>query len=163
MGPDFDIGDATIEDAKELAPRLRQEDVDEILAGSGASALDALTEGVRRSVYSRSASVDGRVIAMWGVAPTDADPKLGIAWLLGSPDLSRHRRPFLRHARHELAAMLIVRPVLINFVDGRYAAALRWVTWLGFEVGEPRPLRPNGIPFHCIHISREEVELACAT
>jgi len=43
--------------------------------------------------------------------------------------------------------MLAVYPRLVNHVDERNEASKRWLSWLGFELGEPEPHGPFGIPF----------------
>jgi len=80
---------------------------------------------------------DGRIICVAGVAPFSLIGSTGVPWLLGSPLVARHRRVFMVETRRIVAHWLKIFGVLRNVVDDRYAAAHRWLRWLGFEIGEP--------------------------
>jgi hypothetical protein len=51
--------------------------------------------------------------------------------------------------RRTVARWLMMFSALRNVVDDRYAAAHRWLRWLGFEIGEPFTLA-NG-RFRVVH------------
>ena len=61
----------------------------------------------------------------------------GVPWLLGSDPVTAYRRAFLVESRRMVARWLTLFEVLQNVVDARYGAALRWMRWLGFEIGPP--------------------------
>ncbi len=145
---------ACLEHAAALAPRLRAEDVAEVLASHGHGPLEALTAALAASELAGALLVDGEVAALYGVAPVRetilGPPVAGSIWLLGSDALGRHRREFLRRSRLVVAEALERYPLLFNFVDARYTAALRWAAWLGFEVLPAQPHGVAGLPFHRI-------------
>ena len=106
--------------------------------------------------------LDGEVAALWGVAPGGrgsilARPPVGIVWAMTADSLARHRRLAARVSRQAVAELLELYPALVNWVDARYRSALRWVRWLGFEVGEAQPLGVAGLPFHPIVLRRPHV------
>ncbi|HWV38855.1 MAG TPA: hypothetical protein VN033_10315 [Vulgatibacter sp.] len=141
----------------ELAPKLRPADAAEVLASGGFTPREALEESVRASAHAFAALFDGEVAGMWGVVD---GPGCGIVWALTGPAVERHPKAFLRHSRVAVGVLLRHYPALVNYVDARYAAALRWVRRLGFEVGPPETFGAAGLLFHRILLRRGA---ACAS
>lgn len=129
---------ATKDDACELAPLLRAEDREEVLA-LGLEPVDGLFESLAAAREAWTYRDDGRIICMAGVAPLSLIGSTGIPWLLGSQLVTAHRRTFMVETRRRVACWLMMFSVLRNVVDDRYTAAHRWLRWLGFEIGEPFP------------------------
>lgn len=130
---------AAEDDARELAPLLRKEDRAEVLA-LGVEPVDGLLQSLSAAREAWTYRDDGRIICMAGVAPLSLIGSTGIPWLLGSPLVATHRRAFMVETRRMVAHWLTVFPILRNAVDARYDAAIRWLRWLGFTIGEPFPL-----------------------
>ena len=130
---------ATEDDARELAPLLRPEDRAEVLA-LGLDPVDGLLQSLAGAREAWTWRDDDRIICMAGVSPLSLIGSTGVPWLLGSPLVAAHRRAFLVETRRMVAHWLILFPVLRNVVDARHAAAIRWLGWLGFIIGEPFPL-----------------------
>lgn len=139
---------ATEEDAGELAPLLRSEDRAEVLA-LGVDLFYGLLQSVAASRETWTYRDDGQIICMAGVAPLSLIGSTGIPWLLGSPLVAIHRRAFMVETRRTVARWLTMFDVLRNVVDAQYEAAVRWLRWLGFTIGEPFPLA-NG-RFRVVH------------
>ena len=127
---------ATEDDARELAPLLRSEDRAEVLA-LGLDPVDGLLQSLAAACEAWTWCDDDRIICMAGVAPLSLIGSTGVPWLLGSPLVPRHRRAFMVETRRTVARWLGMFVVLRNVVDDDYAAAHRWLRWLGFEIGEP--------------------------
>lgn len=131
---------ATEADAYELAPMLRAQDHAEVIA-LGAEPEAALLESVRTSREALTARTgDGRIICMGGVCPATLIGQTGVPWLLGTDLVPEYRRPFLRETRRMVGRWQETFPILRNVVDARYGEAIRWLRWLGFEIGEPVPV-----------------------
>lgn len=134
---------ATEADARELAPLLRMEDRAEVLAFLGPvdpieGAADSLLQGLasaREAWTARDAA--GRIICTGGVSPLSLVGSTGVPWLLGSDLVRVHRRVFMVESRRLVAHWLTLFDALRNVVDARYAAAIRWLRWLGFEISPP--------------------------
>ena len=126
-------------DARELAPLLRAEDRDEVLT-LGLDPVDGLLHSVAGAREAWTYRADGRIICMAGVAPLSLIGTTGVPWLLGSDLVPAHRRAFMVETRRMIGRWLALFPTLRNVVDARYAAAIRWLEWLGFTIGEPFPL-----------------------
>ena len=130
-------------DARELAPVLREEDRAEVLALLGPvhpveGPCDSLFQSLasaREAWTARDAR--GRIICMTGVSQMSLIGSTGVPWLLGSDLVTAYRRVFLVESRRMVAHWLTLFEVLQNVVDARYGAALRWMRWLGFEIGPP--------------------------
>lgn len=127
---------ATEDDARELAPLLRAEDRAEVLA-LGLEPVDGLLQSLGAACETWTWRDDGRIICMAGVVPLSLIGSTGVPWLLGSPLVARHRRAFMLETRRMVAHWLMMFGVLRNVVDDDYAAAHRWLRWLGFEISEP--------------------------
>lgn len=130
---------ATEDDARELAPLLRAEDRAEVLA-LGCDPVDGLLQSLSGSCEAWTYRDDERIICMAGVAPLSLIGRTGVPWLLGSDLVQVHRRAFMLETRRMVARWLDMFAVLRNTVDCRHEAALRWLRWLGFTLGEPFPM-----------------------
>ncbi len=148
----YTLHPATEADARELAPVLRAPDRDEVLAmlGPAADPADGLLASLATSREAWTArDADGRIICMAGICPASLIGRVGIPWLLGSDLVPAHRRAFMVETRRQVERWQGMFPVLRNLVDARYAAAIRWLRWLRFEIGEPVPFAHGTFrPFH---------------
>ncbi len=136
---------STPEDCLDLAPRLRKEDVEEVLAACGHTPLQALQDGLRDSDECLSILKDGKVIGMFGVAPLPNG--VGAIWLLASDDLPTIRWQFLKQTRPWVNYFLTKFQILMNWADSRNAVHLRWIKWAGFDFTNRQVDMPSGVPF----------------
>lgn len=154
------IRPATLDDAHDLAPRLRAADLAEIEAGTGRAVLDVLVESVTRSLWSEALLIDGRLEALGGLGTVSLLFGPGVPWLLGSDRLTESPRWFLGESRRQVRRMLEHYEILTNRVDARNSAAIRYLRHLGFALDPPTPWGAAGLPFHRFHTvaanSREE-------
>lgn len=128
-------------DAAELAQVLRLEDRAEVFALLGPvdpihGAVGSLLHGLATAREAWTARDDaGQIICMAGVSPFSLIGPTGVPWVLGSDLVRHHRRAFMVESRRLVARWLAWFGSLRNVVDARYAASIRWLRWLGFEVG----------------------------
>ncbi|MEM9725654.1 MAG: hypothetical protein AAF909_09345 [Pseudomonadota bacterium] len=138
-----------IQDPALLAPHLRPADRRELDA-AGSTPLEALIDGLRlsREPYTAVAA-DGRLIAMFGVAPLSAETALrvGAPWMLGSPLIEGAARPFLRASRVWRDRICAEFDLLTNIADARNIVHHRWLRWCGFTFLRRTPVGPTGRPF----------------
>lgn len=145
---------ATVELAEELAPNLRPGDVAEAYA-LGLHPRTALIESVEKSELAYACYLGGELSCMFGgttfrqMPKTPATPlgRAGLVWILTGHAVERHPRAFLRASQRVLQALLSQWDELTNIVDSRYDASLRWISWLGFKIEEPRVLPGMTVPF----------------
>lgn len=131
-------------DVEAVAAIVRQADRDEIEEALQIPIAAAIRDGISGHKASKIV-VDGDVVAVFGDAPHSDG--VGVPWLISTIHVERHARAFLRVCRPEVAEMLTRSAFLLNFVDVRNTAAIRWLEWLGFTFGEPEPYGPCGALF----------------
>lgn len=132
-----------------LGDSLRAEDRAELEALGRPDPHYALVECLQASDVVFAAVVEGEVAAMFGCSPvTEAPTGVGCVWFLTGSAFAAHPRAFVRIARSVMKQLLERYPVLVNFIDARYSAAVRWAKWLGFDVKAPVPYGPAGMLFH---------------
>lgn len=106
-----------------------------------------LWNSYRRGLMRKTAFIDGKIAAMWGVAGAPlgevAQPYLATANTVNliSPIA------FARIYRREVAGMKKVFPVLENYVDATYYGAVRMLELAGFRIGDVVPMGPNNALF----------------
>ena len=116
-----------------LAPRLREADRREIRAAFGRPAEAILKAGFRNAKRCWTVLAGARPIAMFGVGRR-SHPRIGTAWLLASEDFERYGRQLRREGPYWVDALMVGHDVLTNFVPDENRVAVRWLSWLGFEL-----------------------------
>jgi hypothetical protein len=136
------------EHAVAMAPLLRPGDRNEIWAAAAVDPLRGLEISLDASRYAWTWLVDGLPACMFGVGCAPVPDGIGIPWLLSAISVDRHWLPFLRYYRPFLDRMRADFPLLTNWVDARYAAALRWIGWMGFRIFPAEPYGPFALLHH---------------
>ncbi|UZP67383.1 hypothetical protein N1030_17575 [Desulfovibrio mangrovi] len=134
-----------------LRGRLRRSDCGEVLAATGLAPDAGLERSFSMSCMAWAVVEKAEVIAMFGVGASSLSGT-GSPWLLGTDALVRQVRGFIQHSREYIDLMRQRFPNLVNWVDARNAASVRWLGWCGFTVEEPVPFGPFGLPFHKFHM-----------
>jgi hypothetical protein len=100
------------------------------------------------STHCWSGFYNGDLVTVGGVCLADIADKTGQPWLVGTDKVDRAAIPFLRHSWYYLNKyMKDGYDYLYNHVYDDNVSAKRWLTWLGFEMSEPRPHGPFGQAF----------------
>ena len=122
----------TLEDIKYLAPRLRQEDKQEILAGSGLIPYYALLNGFQNSVIVFTIfNPKNKPIGIFGV--DDVGNGVGGIWLLATKDLATIKIAFLKQCREVVKVLNQKYKILWNYVDCRNEVHIKWLKWCDFK------------------------------
>lgn len=132
-------------DIRRIANRMRAADVIEC-AAIGHDPKRALVSSLRASSLSWTVWLDDRPVAMFGVAAHDMLSGIGAPWLLGTDDLKRGARQFLRWGPGFLKAMQADFPRLENMVSADNAPAIRLLVALGFALDD-NVVYVGGVPF----------------
>jgi hypothetical protein len=154
MSGQVTIVPATRAHAEQLAPLMRPADAAEVKASGGYEPLDALLDAMSWSAEAYAGFIDGELACLFGVVPGTFLTGEAVPWLLTSGVVQRNPRAFLRASRGVIAGWLEQYPVLVQQVDARYDAALRWAARVGFEVEPPAPFGVGGEPFCRISMRR---------
>ena len=129
---DINIRPALMEDVDAVKDRLRYEDSQEVIA-TGAGIEDELRESVKRSTLCFCVDIDGNQAALFGVVPQTLLSARARVWLLGTDDLAKVRKTFVKMSRVYVARFLRLYPVLWNCVDVRYKKAINWLMAIGAD------------------------------
>ncbi len=143
-------------DIPAIAAAARPADLAEIEEGCGQSMASALAVGLRSSVAAHIISWEGLPLAAFGDVSHSPCAGIGVPWLVSTMHIEKHARPFLRACRPLLNLMLARHPTLVNYVDARNTAAIRWLEWLGFEIGSAVAYGPKGLLFRQFHMTRQQ-------
>ena len=130
---------ATPDHADYLRDNLRPGERHEI-ACLGATPAEALRASLAGSIFARTAILDGRIAAMWGVGGSPLGG-VGEPWLLTAVDVERVPVKMVRTARAEVGAMLGLFPILTNYVTAEYRQACRFLEVVGFRLGPAFPFK----------------------
>lgn len=139
----YRIVDANLSHLAELKRTLREQDQREITC-MGIPIKRALLNSYRGSIRRKTAIVDDRVAAMWGVGGVFLSGK-GIPWLLTSPAIEKAPIAFVKEAQREVRKMQAVYPSLENHVLASYHQAVGFLALLGFQIEPPEPMGPDGV------------------
>lgn len=95
-----------------------------------------LGNAVAQSVHTFAGVVDGVPAFVGGVIPDDSH-EVGQVWMLGTPQIDKAKKFYLRETRRQVALMAQMFVCLRTAVAAEYTKSLRWLAWLGFTLGEP--------------------------
>lgn len=116
-----------------LSLQFREADVAEVLASTGLTPRESLelslTDKDEAYVMLNSAK---EVFGAFGVGA--ALPIFGTPWMLATDEILKHQKTLLRLSRKKVAEWVEQYGFLVNFVDSRNTASIKWLEWLGFEV-----------------------------
>jgi len=132
-----------------IEKNMRKVDREEVWAAAHQTPYDALHSSVEASTWCATAMAGDLAVMMAGVVPAENERgPFGVPWALASEDFEDHSVAFLKSTRPMVQAMAKDFPLLINFVDIRNTASIRWLEWAGFTVDdEPEPFGIENRPF----------------
>jgi hypothetical protein len=136
---------ATLNDANQIIPRLRKQDLEEVKASHGLSGKDAVLLSLNGKEPSYVAELDGKILCFFGCDEADIG---GSPWLLGTDELSSFPISLFRKSRKYIDSILNQYGYLENYVDARNTLSIQWLKWLGFTIENPLPYGVEQKPFH---------------
>lgn len=141
----------------DLLAGVRPADEAEFWAAAHITPAEGLSMSLRYANEAWTGLHQGKVLCIYGVAGSSLLVPEGAPWMLAHQRLDRHARAFLRDCRPAVDAMLRRYRHLSNHVDARNTRAVRWLSWLGFEIHPAAPYGVDGLPFHYFEMSRHHV------
>ena len=144
----YEVVPADISHAAFIALNMRRADVEEIWASNHRTPYEALIGGMDISAYPATGVVNGVPICMFGVGASGPISLHGSPWLLGTPDVEKHARKFLRLNKSYIDLIKEDYDLLYNWVDERNDVSIRWLKWLGFDIKPATPYGLDQLPFH---------------
>ena len=143
--------------ADEMAPHIRAGDRLEIEAFSGSDIAGALRRSIAKSTEAFTVLEDGRPICMFGVGLLSFGAGIGSPWLIGTDDIRRHKREFLKNSRKYVGEISQIWPVLQNCVDVRNKESITWLKWLGFQLHDAIPYGVQKRDFYPFEMRQKHV------
>jgi hypothetical protein len=112
-------------------------------SGLGRDARRVMRGFFRMSSYRRTALLDEKPIAIWGITgPLLAST--GILWLRLTEQAKKMPLRVVKECHLELALMMEMRQELVCYLHHDDVVARRFAEFFGFEVGEPKPIPGTG-------------------
>jgi hypothetical protein len=126
--------DAVFSDVKELASRLRKEDLEEVLL-IGQTPEEALEFSFNSSSIAIAITYKGIIAGMFGLSPVSLMGDNAIVWQLTAPEVELFKVTFAKLSKRFIDMLLEYYPILENrWVDARYTKAIGWLKWCGAEI-----------------------------
>lgn len=147
------VRDAVEEDVAALSGRLRDADEKEVVAAGNKDGEESLRQSFARSEVRYTVDIDGLPVGMFGVLRGSILGGDANVWFLGTPELGRIKKTFVRLSRKFIDEFLVQYCVLWNLVDSRYTSSIRWLKSCG-AVFNKEPIIMNGQPFYTFVIRR---------
>ena len=116
-----------------LASRLRDADIQEIIASSDLQAIDGLARSVECSDICYSIMEGELPVAIYG--STMDTNNSALIWMLASDEIKRHSRQFLRESKNYIRMLHkeANADLLWNLTDKRNTVHHKWLKWCGFS------------------------------
>lgn len=112
------------------------EDAREIRSASGKEPHRAMALAVAASVRSWAAidQATGKLAVLVGVAQHPLSASTGVPWASCTRAIEQYPKEFTRKGIAITREMHKHFPVLMNFVDERNTAHIKWLQWMGYEI-----------------------------
>ena len=145
------IRDAVSSDTFEL----READKKEIQYSHHRTPKQALAKGFAESTLCLTVEVEGHPVGMFGIVPQTILSKTASIWLLGSSEIEKIQKTFLKNSRKFIDLFLSYYPYLENFVSCERKRTLKWLKHIGATIETPKPYGIEGRLFHHFYFRRE--------
>lgn len=141
------IRPGTVADAISLAPRLRDDDREELLLSQGDDLEKTLKDSVESSYECFAAELDGKVIALWGIALVP-EKGWGIPWMLGSPESTQFPLKLVSIGKEAVSRWEPLCDVMTNLTYQGNVVHHRWLERIGFQFAPQEiPVGDSQAPF----------------
>jgi hypothetical protein len=144
----YQVVPASIDHIESMLPHIREADIVELWAANRVTPEDALLIGIGISTEAWTGLIDGKPVCIFGVAPASMLGGIGVPWMVGTADIDKHAKAFLRRCKSYVKQMLRLYNYLVNYVDSRNTRAIAWLRWLGFTIYDAAPYGFDQAPFH---------------
>jgi hypothetical protein len=146
-----EIVQARVSHIPHIAARIRPADEVELWDFACVTPAQAMYHGLNQARIAKTGFINGEAVAMFGCNTVSAVSGVGRPWLIGTDLLDKYPKTFLRRCRPGIEKMFADYKRLENYIDVRNVKAIAWLTWLGFEMGEPEPMGLYKKPFIKFH------------
>lgn len=132
--PSITITNTTPWHLREMAEAM-QADSAETAVKMGMTPLKALWSSYRQSVICKSAFIDGKLAAIWGISGNMLS-EVGKPWLVLTPETQNYPMRVAFRYKQEINKMLEMFPVLEEWVPEDNEKSIRMLELMGFKVSK---------------------------
>ena len=151
MGRRVEVVPAALKHVADIAPRVRECDRAEIWAQMNLGIAEALELAIGTdSSENYACMLDDAVVALFGCVDVSeyTGERSGVLWMIGTDDIYDNADLFHEHTAKWLQLFRARFDHISNWVDSRNTKAVKWIGSVGFDVEDPIPYGPDGVPFH---------------
>ena len=123
----------TASDVAHVIANLTDEDRAEIIAAD-IDPVAVFLDGMETSSITGKFALAGKALAIFGCRADPRDAKVGIPWMVATPEFRDHPRDAATLTLSVVESMQQAFPLLHNLVHCKHSVAQRWLTWCGFEI-----------------------------
>lgn len=134
MTPEINIIDTAPWHLRDMATAM-QSDSAETARKTGMTPLKALWDSYRRSIICKSAFINGKLAAIWGVEGT-VMAEIGRPFLIMTPETQEYPMRVWFRYRKEINKMLEMFPCLEEYVPETNEKSIRMLEIMGFHVSK---------------------------
>lgn len=146
-----EIIQARVSHIPHIASRIRPADEVELWDFACVTPDQAMYYGLNQARMALTGFIDGEPVCMMGCNTVSAVSGIGRPWLIGTTLIDKYSKTFLRRCRPVVEEMSSDYKRLENYIDVRNVKAIAWLSWLGFEMGDPEPMGLYRKPFIKFH------------
>lgn len=132
--PSINIIDTIPLHLREMADAM-QLDSAETAVKMGMTPLKALWSSYRQSIICKSAFINGKLAAIWGISGMMFGDT-GRPWLVMTPETQKHPMRVAFRYRQEIKKMLNMFPILEEYVPQTNEKSIRMLELMGFKVSK---------------------------
>lgn len=94
-----------------------------------------ILQEVARSLVSYTGLIDNNPVVLWGARSAGVFDDSAYIWMVATRALETSPITFLRHSRDAIMELREIFPHLYGLVLADFGCSVRWLEWLGFQVG----------------------------
>lgn len=129
--PGIEVKTSKIEDCFEFGPILREDDRKEAELASGRDATSTLASSFLSSERCYSVYHKGKPLFMFGVCPYPGAINVGVVWLLGTDEINKIPKTFLKESKEWINHMSKGYMCLTNAIWEKNKMHLKWIEHCG--------------------------------
>lgn len=134
-------------DGQYVAQNIREADRREIAYFAMLRPWPAIRMTIAHAEACWTGTRDGEVGCIFGINRKGVFSDIGVPWMLGTPLVDRNSSRLMRESRVYYERMERAFPKMENWVMAENRQSVRWLSWLGFDMGEPMPIGVGGKEF----------------
>ena len=147
---------ATEEHAVQLAPHLREHELEEVSVVSPDKSTEQILKdciAISESAYAVMTEEDN-CVAMFGVSAVSEDA--GVPWMLASEKFfTKYKKRFIKETPDYLDKLFGKRKHLYNYVSAKNKLSQGWLKHLGFTIHTDKPIIFKDIEFYTFEQRRK--------